>query len=59
VRKCKSGWDRSLGTSKRKQGIRTPKAPQNITGHFTIRGSQLPKESGLAEFIAKLIRKET
>lgn len=30
LKKCKSGWDRSLGTSKREQGIMTPKAPQNI-----------------------------
>lgn len=26
---AKTGWKRSLGTSKRQQGIKTPKAPQN------------------------------
>ena len=29
LKKCKSGWRRELGTSKRDQGIVTPKAPRN------------------------------
>jgi hypothetical protein len=28
-KKCKSGWRRELGTSKKVQGIVTPKAPRN------------------------------
>lgn len=28
LKKCKSGWKRELGTSKKEQGIVTPKAPR-------------------------------
>jgi len=29
MNKSKTKWKRKLGTSKREQGIKTPKAPQN------------------------------
>jgi len=56
--KCKSGWRRELGTSKREQGILTPKAPWNRRGQrrYVARGPQ--PLFGLAEFIAALMRKE-
>jgi len=48
-------WNRSLGTSKREQGIATPKAPHS-RGHRKTKVVQA--ESGLARFIAGLTKKE-
>lgn len=31
-------WNRSLGTSKREQGVRTPPAPQNMSRHAAFYG---------------------
>jgi hypothetical protein len=35
LRKCKSGWRRELGTSKKAQGIVTPKAPRRGVIYIT------------------------
>lgn len=38
---AKTGWDRSLGTSKREQGIITPKAPRRKSCGCEFRGIEL------------------
>ena len=64
LKKCKSGWKRELGTSKKAQGIVTPKAPWNDKERRFMLKRILSKprtkeELGIIDqWIAKIINKE-
>ena len=52
-------WDRSLGTSKREQGIATPKAPHNrsYARSFSFKKSRLPAKSPLEKWLDNFLPK--